>query len=168
MRLSQVYEAVYRLPAMAILPSEERLKVCSIVVQERWSLGGYAQSYSWAQCRYCGRAQSHDCPRVECLLCGTPQCFGNGSGNGLCAICHHGYLPGWSRGYSVANARTCQRAKCDAPAIATARRKTLCVDHARTVKVAGGITLEQYVNDRLEALNAGTLKVGLTPWKFVA
>lgn len=131
---------------------------------ERWSLGGYARQYSWAQCRYCGRAQGHDCPRVECLLCGIAQCFGNGSGNGACAICHHGYLPGWSR----IGRTTCGYAGCEDKAVATARKRPVCRTHADRVKVHKGLTLSEYVSQRTASLAAGTLKVGLTPWKLVA
>jgi hypothetical protein len=130
---------------------------------ERWSLGGYARQYPWPQCRYCGRAQDHDCPRVKCLLCGAAQCFGNGSGNGLCAICHHGYLPGWSRiGRTV-----CARSGCEAPAVAIARKRPLCAAHAATVKV-NGKPLAEYVRERLELLESGRLKVStITAWQLV-
>lgn len=128
----------------------------------RWSIGGYARQYSWPQCRYCGRAQSHDCQRVECMLCGTAQCFGNGSGNGSCAICHHGYLPGWSR----IGRTTCGYAGCDHEAIANARKRPVCIAHAERVKVQG-VALLKYATDRVERLHAGELKVGQATWKLV-
>jgi hypothetical protein len=130
---------------------------------ERWSRGGYARTYSWAQCRYCGRAQNHDCARVECLLCGSPQCFGNGSGNGHCAICHVGYLPGWSR---IGRAH-CSRRGCESPAVAVVRKRTLCLAHATTAKITPGQTVAEYVTDKLALRDAGKLMIGFTPWKLV-
>lgn len=134
------------------------------MIAPRWSLGGYARVYSWPQCRYCGCAQGHDCPRVQCLLCGTAQCFGNGSGNGQCSICHHGYLPGWSRSVYV---KQCGYAGCESEAVAIARRKPVCLAHAGRIKVHKGMTLSEYVSERTNSLAAGTLKVGLTPWRLV-
>lgn len=132
---------------------------------ERWSLDGYARQYRWPQCRYCGRGQDHDCPRVECLLCGSAQCFGNGS---TCSICHHGYLPGWSRSSFPIDQRVCGYAGCDHPAVARARKRPVCTDHAERIKMSGGVTLAAYVTARLAARDAGTLSVGMSRWKLVA
>jgi hypothetical protein len=123
----------------------------TITEQPRWTRGGYARQYSWPQCRFCGRAQTHDCPRVECMLCGSPQCFGNGSGNGCCAVCHHGYLPGWSRiGRTV-----CGYAGCDHEAVAFARKRPVCTGHAERVKVARGLVLTDYVAEQIARRDAG-------------
>jgi hypothetical protein len=134
------------------------------MTEERWSLGGFADQYSWPQCRYCGRAQSHDCPRVECTLCGSPQCFGNGSGNGHCAVCHHGLLPGWS-GVSRIMREGCAYKGCDHGAIATARKRAVCVDHAQRIKVSGGLTLAEYVERQLAHRDSGK---GWQHWRLVA
>lgn len=126
---------------------------------QRWMMSGPhgARSYAWAQCRYCGRAQSHDCAVVECLLCGSPQCFGNGAGNGLCAICHCGYLPGWSRiGRTV-----CGYAKCEAPAVAVNRKRPVCLTHASTGKT--GTALAEYVASRVAHRDSGK---GWEHWKL--
>ena len=137
----------------------------------RWSLGGLARVYSWSQCRYCGRAQNHDCPVVECLLCGSPQCHGNGSSNGLCAVCHHGFLPGWSRTH-LPRAYTgdggtiiaCQYAGCDHEGIAIARRKPVCLAHAERIKVGKAETLAAYVARRIAHRDSGA---GWERWRLV-
>ena len=95
----------------------------------RWSRGGYAKPYPWPQCRYCGRAQSHDCKPVECLACGSRQCHGNGSRDGTCAVCYFGYLPGWGRSLSggVCGYKTCPRvAVARAPRVGQA-----CSEHIK-------------------------------------
>lgn len=95
----------------------------------RWSKGGYAKPYPWAQCRYCGRAQDYDCKPVECMACGSRQCHGNGSRNGTCAVCLVGYLPGW--GHSLAQTR-CGYAHCDNQAVARVPRVgQACAEHLR-------------------------------------
>lgn len=139
---------------------------------ERWSRDGYAKQYNWSQCRYCGRASAHDCARVECLLCGTPQCHGNGSGNGSCAVCHHGWLPGWSRTHLprtyTDDGRTimaCGYKGCTEPAIATARKRSICRAHAARVKVHNGLTLLEYVAERITARDEGK---GWERWRLVA
>ena len=99
-------------------------------MNERWTRGGYAKQYPWPQCCYCGRASDRDCSRVECLLCGSPQCMGEGSRNGRCAVCHVGFLPGWSRGYNLASARHCCRKGCEKESVATLRKRAVCRDHA--------------------------------------
>ena len=144
----------------------------TITDTRRWTLGGYARQYSWAQCRYCGRAQNHDCQRVECLLCGTAQCHGNGSGNGCCAVCHHGWLPGWSRmhlpRHYTDDGRTimaCGYAGCEGEAIATARKRSVCRTHAARVKVHKGLTLLEYVAEQIAARDAGQ---GWQKWRLVA
>ncbi|HET8643802.1 MAG TPA: hypothetical protein VFM37_17835, partial [Pseudonocardiaceae bacterium] len=85
----------------------------------RWAMHGPygGRRYDWPQCRFCGRAQQGDCRPVECALCRTRQCHGNGL---QCAICLHGWLPGWSRTHLPST--RCGYARCDEPAIATAPR----------------------------------------------
>ena len=86
------------------------------------------------ECRYCGRAHPNArdvhgpvCSVAVCLLCGSPQCFGNGGSNGQCGICYAGLLPGWS-----GSDGTCTYKRCEAPAVARGRgRKKVCKDHAR-------------------------------------
>jgi len=80
-------------------------------------------------CAYCGTHYNNGaCTPVACMLCGTVQCMGNGSGNGCCRLCSHGYLPGWSR---TTRQATCGYARCGLPAVAWVRRgKTGCFGHA--------------------------------------
>lgn len=116
--------------------------------------------YKWPQCSYCGRAQDHDCPVVECPLCGTPQCHGHGA---TCSVCHHGWLPGWSR----LGDRGCRYKGCDAAAVATARRRPVCLEHAARVKVTGfgaSMPLTEYVERCLEVRDAGK---GWQRWTLV-
>ena len=125
--------------------------------EKRWSLGGYARQYPWPQCRYCGRAQNHDCERVECMLCGSPQCKDRAD----CRVCHHGYLPGWSR-----MGRTeCGYSKCTEPAIAYARKRPVCASHAKRIKVAGGVTLTEHVARQIAHRDSGK---GWEHWRLVA
>jgi hypothetical protein len=92
--------------------------------------GNVNTSYSWAQCRFCGRA-GQDCPPAACLLCGTIQCFGNGSAQGTCSVCYHGYIPGGGRSYHD----RCGKKRCDEPAASKAPRVgQVCVGHAATTK----------------------------------
>lgn len=62
------------------------------------------------QCRFCGSFRP-ECPIAVCMLCGAPQCHGNGLGNGQCSICYAGLLPGWS-----GNDASCQYTECKRPA----------------------------------------------------
>jgi hypothetical protein len=131
----------------------------------RWSLGGYAQQYAWAQCRYCGRAQSHDCPVVTCPLCSTALCFGRGHD---CSVCYHGFIPGWSR---FPSERECGRKGCDRPAIAKAPRvKRVCAEHAKTtqIRLAGRtVFLSDFAAEQVALRDAGKLAVGYTHWRYV-
>lgn len=133
---------------------------------QRWVYGGrYAtRSYPWPQCRYCGRAQNHDCKIATCDLCGSPQCFGNGSGDGTCNVCFYGYLPGWS-GYS---SRTCGYKGCNKHAIAKAPRvKDVCKDHAPRVKIrlsGRSVTLPEYVAEQIAHRDSGK---GWQSWRLV-
>ena len=87
----------------------------------RWSRGGYAKPYPWAQCRYCGRAQSYDCKPVECPACNSRVCHGGGS---ECRVCLVGMLPGWGFGYDrqYKDMRKCGYARCEGEAIARVPR----------------------------------------------
>lgn len=101
----------------------------------RWVLGE-VRRYAWAQCRFCGRAQDHDCPAATCLLCGSTQCYGNGPD---CRVCYHGFLPGWSRPTGC----QCGHRGCATAAVARAPRvHRVCLAHARTTKLRiGGRTV---------------------------
>ena len=132
----------------------------------RWVRAGDLESarrYSWATCRFCGRAQAQDCPVAVCMLCATAQCHGHGGGSGCCAVCHHGYLPGWSRGH-IRNARVCGYAGCENDAVAIARKRPVCIAHAQRVKVTGGLTLAEYVAVRLAHRDSGA---GWERWALV-
>ena len=66
------------------------------------------------------------CPVTTCRLCETPQCMGNGLGNGQCSICLSGLLPGWS-----GSEGTCNYKNCGQSAVARGRgRKYVCYGHA--------------------------------------
>jgi hypothetical protein len=119
-----------------------------------------AQRYDWPMCRYCGRAQQHDCTLVECALCGTRQCHGNGSGRGLCAVCLYGYLPGWSRPHCE---RTCAYKGCDDEAVAFARKRAICLEHTQRVRV-NGLLLPEYVAARLAHRDSGA---GWEQWTLI-
>jgi hypothetical protein len=135
----------------------------------RWVLNGFARQYDWAQCRFCGRAQNHDCAPVACLACGSVQCHGNGSRDGTCAVCHHGYLPGWSRSES---ARVCGYAKCGKDAVATAPRvRQVCADHLGRATVTTYadrarrvVTLVEYIAQRAAHRDSGK---GWEHWRWV-
>jgi hypothetical protein len=132
------------------------------VARGRWVRGGYygGRRYNWPQCTYCGRAGT-DCPAVECLLCGSRQCHGNGSGDGCCAVCYYGYLPGWSRS---SEPKDCGYKSCDKDAIAKAPRvKRVCADHADRVKVLK-MTLTEYVAEQVAVRDSGK---GWQRWRFV-
>ncbi len=90
-------------------------------------------------CAYCGTHYNNGaCTPVACMLCGTVQCMGNGSGNGCCRLCSHGYLPGWSR---TTRQATCGYARCGLPAVAWVRRgKTGCFGHAMSRRRPGRLT----------------------------
>lgn len=122
-----------------------------------------AARYSWPQCRYCGRAQNHDCPVAVCLLCGSPQCFGNGGGSGRCSVCLNGLLPGWS-GVSEIVHNGCGYARCDLPAVAVARKKPVCIDHANQIKV-GKVTLAEHVRESIAHRDSGK---GWQEWRLVS
>jgi hypothetical protein len=80
-------------------------------------------------CAYCGSYYDNGrCTPVACLLCRTIQCSGNGSGDGCCRLCSHGYLPGWSRTTREAQ---CGYAGCLQPAAGwVTRSKPACLHHA--------------------------------------
>jgi len=130
----------------------------------RWILGsGIPATYAWAQCSYCGRAQSHDCTPVACLLCGTVQCFGNGS---KCSVCHYGRIPGWS---CSSDERFCGRKGCGAPAVSSAPRvRQVCAEHAKTTKLRLGqrsVTIADYAIERVAHRDSGK---GWEHWRFAA
>lgn len=79
----------------------------------------YTERSSGTGCRYCGRFGDRDCAPTTCLACGTVQCHGNGGGNGTCFVCHNGWLPGWSHGYST---RECGYRGCTQPTVSYAPR----------------------------------------------
>lgn len=114
------------------------------------------QRYGWAQCRYCGRAQNGDCRAVDCLLCGTTQCHGNGGGDGCCSVCHFGYLPDWSR---TAEEAVCGYTGCEESAVATAPRvRRVCASHASRAAVhlpGGRIPLADYATVQCAERDAG-------------
>lgn len=129
----------------------------------RWAQRGQLDSahrYDWPMCRYCGRAQAHDCATVECALCGTRQCHGNGSARGLCAVCLYGYLPGWSR---HTRERTCGYKGCESAAIAFARKRPICLEHTKRVRV-NGLLLPEYVETRLTHRDSGA---GWEHWTLI-
>ena len=127
----------------------------------RWVYQGYygGRQYNWAQCRYCGRGGA-DCQPVACMLCASVQCQGNGT---ECHVCHFGWLPGWSRGY-LQEHKLCGYAHCDAPAVATLRKRRACMAHAMRVKVSGQL-LAEYVAERLAHRDSGK---GWERFRFVA
>jgi hypothetical protein len=51
--------------------------------------------------------------------------MGDGGGNGQCAVCFEGLLPGWS-----GSDRRCQRAGCGGQAVARQRKRAVCREHA--------------------------------------
>lgn len=121
----------------------------------RWVMNGYygGRRYDWAQCRYCGRA-GQDCAAAVCLLCGTRQCFGNGSAGGTCAVCLHGWIPGWSRG-GTAESKQCGYRGCELDAVANVPRvKRACIEHVKRAR-AGRMSLPDYVAYQIKARDAG-------------
>lgn len=141
----------------------------------RWALVGrsFAVVASYPTCRYCHRASERDCEPVECLLCGSRQCHGNGAARGTCAICLYGWLPGWWREPA---ARTCGYAGCEAPAVARAPRvRRVCLAHASRVKPQFGsarLSLRHVTLMRINERNAGRLGLGTglgaLHWRWVA
>ncbi len=108
-----------------------------IIDTARWSRGGYAKTYPWPQCRYCGRAQDHDCKPVTCPVCESRACFETGS---ECRVCYVGLIPGWStsgyddRGRAI---RECGYARCEREAIAKVPRVgRACREHLGPVILA--------------------------------
>lgn len=122
--------------------------------------------YKWSRCRFCGRAQEHDCKLAECQLCGSRVCHGNGS---KCPICLYGWIPGWSRGPGIAEASQCGYAGCTKRAVANAPRvKRVCADHVGRVKIrwAGrSISLPDYVAECIAHRDSGK---GWEQWRYVA
>ena len=112
--------------------------------------------YDWPQCRFCGRAQIRDCRPVACLLCGSVQCHGNGSGNGRCKVCYFGRLPGWS-----GNHGECDRASWHGTAVGVARKCRLCRAHIEAVKYGDRAvngysrTVAEFVAERLAHRDSG-------------
>lgn len=98
----------------------------------RWVYGDYHHYSLTNGCPCCGSmyaegARHIPCKPVECMLCGTVQCFSNGLGNGRCKLCSAGFLPGWSRPHD----QRCGYAKCDEPAVGIVPgRKLACKSHA--------------------------------------
>lgn len=125
----------------------------------RWSIKGYARQYQWPQCRYCGRAQSHDCEPVACFLCGTIQCHGD---KAECAVCLIGWKPGWSRNWS--GGTKCGYTGCDGDAVATIRKKRACSRHAAQAKV-NGMPMAGYLAGCIAHRDSGD---GWEHWKLVA
>lgn len=131
----------------------------------RWAYSGphASRSYPWPQCRFCGRAQTHDCPPATCQLFGSVVCHGSGA---ECPVCHYGYLPGWSRS---TDERVCGRKHCTAAAVAKAPRvRRVCADHARqtVLRLHGGrrLTLAEYVAQRLAHRDSGK---GWKHWRWM-
>lgn len=61
-----------------------------------------------------------------CMMCGSPQCHGNGLGRGQCSLCYVGLLPGWSGSIGK-----CSYARCGKPAVARGRgHRMVCKSHA--------------------------------------
>ena len=106
----------------------------------RWVRGNLTR-YSWPQCGFCGRAQSHDCKPATCPLCETTLCFGAGH---ECGVCHYGLIPGWSK----MGREVCGYAGCGQPSIAKAPRVgQACAGHVDRAKVrlgARSYTLREY------------------------
>lgn len=122
----------------------------------RWRYGSARTGYAWSQCSFCGRAQDRDCEPVDCMACGSRQCFGNGSGNGCCKVCVSGYLPGWSR---EGDARVCGYKGCDGDAVSKAPRVgQVCGDHLARAK------LDVKIAQALAVRDAGT---GWQRWRWV-
>lgn len=122
----------------------------------RWVYGGHraAGNRTWAHCRFCGRAQNHDCPPATCRLCGSVVCHGAGPD---CPVCHYGFIPGWSRQPSE---RECGRKHCTAEAVAKAPRvRRVCTEHAKVtpLRLYGGrtLTLAEYVAQRITHRDSG-------------
>ncbi|HZN77940.1 MAG TPA: hypothetical protein VFC00_40535 [Micromonosporaceae bacterium] len=131
----------------------------------RWVYGGAhaTRDYPWPHCRFCGRAQDHDCPPASCQLCGSVVCRDDDAD---CRICHYGYIPGWWR---PDPARVCSRTNCTAAAVAKAPRvRQVCADHARltVLWLHGGrrLTLTEYVAERLAHRDSGR---GWEHWRWM-
>lgn len=122
----------------------------------RWVYGGQhaPRDYPWPHCRFCGRAQNHDCPPATCALCGSVVCHGAGA---QCRVCHYGFIPGWSL---PSARRQCGRRRCTGEAVATAPRVgQVCTEHAKLTRLRlhGGrtLTLTEYVAQRIAHRDAG-------------
>lgn len=138
----------------------------------RWSRGGYVEARPWlsSYCKYCGRVQQEgDCRLVDCLACGSRQCHGNGGGRGTCAICHHGWLPSWSHGYS--DDRLCGYKGCGRDAVAYAPRvRRVCKEHLTRVTVGTGKTRQTlgiYIAERVAERDSGKGRYPMSGWRWV-
>jgi hypothetical protein len=115
-----------------------------------WHAEYYRTQFNCLACgTYWGQPDHGDraCDVATCMLCQSPQCMGYGLGNGTCAICLYGLLPGWS-----GNDRKCGYAGCGNKAVARAPRiGYVCMEHTRRVKIGKLDTLAEYVVRHLEA-----------------
>lgn len=106
-------------------------------------------------CPHCGRWSKggKPCPVVTCLACGSPQCHGNGTARGTCAVCHIGLLPGWA-----GNGHVCGYKRCERRGIALAPRMgRVCTEHA----------LRALHGSKLQILNGRAVRVPTTVAQFV-
>lgn len=100
--------------------------------------------YDFSLCKACGAAGGCDlsgCSTMTCLFCGTPQCSSNGLGRGQCAVCYHGFLPGW---FGSQPGQACSYKGCSAPAVGRFPRKGRCCQ-AHGERILGA----EYVSARL-------------------
>lgn len=109
-----------------------------------------ALQWEHSLCRACGGAGAADRPACRvavCEACGTPQCGSHGRSSGRCAVCHIGYLSGWSHGQ-----RRCRYKGCSEPPIALDGAFGYCRGHCARGRKRGmtvRVTLAEYIAERL-------------------
>lgn len=115
--------------------------------------------YASSHCRLCGSCHGVVAPEIEhrgttCMLCGTRQCMGNGLGNGCCAICFYGFLPGWS-----GIGGNCGYKNCRKPAVARGIRgkRGVCAEHFALQHGS------DYLQKRLDSRNKEWIEVEDSP-----
>ena len=95
-------------------------------------------------CKFCNR-WGNDCPVAVCMGCGTPVCFGYGSGRAQCPVCLYGRLPGWS-----VNNKTCGYKGCEGEAVfLSVPRVKRCCKACATRPTVGKTKLMDYVNEMI-------------------
>jgi len=108
-----------------------------------------ARVYDFSLCKLCGAAgfTTGRCETTTCLYCGTVQCMSNGGGRGQCAICHHGFLPGWSGSHA---GTPCSYKGCIEPAVGRFPRKgRVCASHGTRILGAGYLAQQLVERDRI-------------------